>query len=64
MLDYEEQAIIKMYQFSSKRELFEKLNKSKEFLEDKTMLNKIEVLIGKLDKISLEDLLKCENIYE
>jgi len=63
-LSYEEQAIIKMYNFDSKEELVEQLQKSLLEIEEPEMKEIVEELIPKIKKVSLEDLKNVENIFE
>ena len=63
-LSYEEQAIIKMYQFESKEELTEKLKKSLDEIIEPEMKEIVENLIPKIETFSLEDLKNVENIFE
>ena len=63
-LNYDEQAIIKMYTFKSKGELKEKLNNSLKIIEDEDMKTIIKNLIRKIDNVSLEILSNVNNIYE
>ena len=55
-LNYEEQAIIKMYNFESKEELIQKLEKALKEIEDVDTKEMITNLIPKIKTFSLEDL--------
>ena len=63
-LNYEEQAIIKMYNFNSKEELVEKLEKALEEIEDVDTKEMVTNLIPKIKDFSLEDLKNIDNIFE
>ena len=63
-LNYEEQAIIKMYHFETKDELIEKLKNSLNEIEEEDTKEIVENLIPKIETISLEDLKNVENIFE
>jgi len=63
-LNYEEQAIIKMYSFETKAELIEQLNKSLEEITDNDMKQVVENIIHKINEIPLEELKKAINIFE
>lgn len=63
-LNYEEQAIIKMYHFESKEELIEKLKNSLNEIEEEDTKETVTNLIPKIKNYSLEDLKNVENIFE
>lgn len=63
-LNYEEQAIVKMYSFETKEELIEHLNKSLEEITDYDMKKIVENLLHKINEIPLEELKKSINIFE
>ena len=63
-LSYEEQAIIKMYNFSSKEELKEKLKNALSCIEEEETKKIVENLISKIDNYSMEELSNIENIFE
>lgn len=63
-LNYEEQAIIKMYHFESKEELIEKLEKALDTIEDTDTKEIVTNLIPKIKNYSLEDLKNVDNIFE
>lgn len=63
-LNYEEQAIVKMYSFETKEELIEELNKSLEEITDNDMKKIVENLLHKINEIPLEELKKSINIFE
>lgn len=63
-LNYEEQAIIKMYHFESKEELIEKLEKALKEIEDTDTKEIVTNLIPKIKNYSLEDLKNVDNIFE
>ena len=62
--NYEEQAIIKMYNFEFKEELIEKLEKALEEIEDIDTKEMVTNLIPKIKSFSLEDLKNIDNIFE
>ena len=63
-LNYEEQAIIKMYNFKTKEELKEKLERSLKETEDDFSKDIIKKLIVKIEAFSLEELKDVDNIFE
>lgn len=63
-LNYEEQAIIKMYNFKTKEELKQKLARSLEETEDEFSKDIIKKLIPKIEAFSLEELKDVDNIFE
>ena len=63
-LNYEEQAIIKMYHFESKEELIEKLENALKEIEDTDTKEIVTNLIPKIKNYSLEDLKNVDNIFE
>ena len=63
-LTYEEQAIINMYEFETKEELVEKLDKSLEEIDEQEMKEFVEKLKIKIEKCSLNELKKAEDIFE
>lgn len=63
-LNYEEQAIIKMYSFESKEELKLKLENSLENIEDEDLKETTNKLISKIESFTLEDLRNIDNIFE
>ena len=63
-LNYEEQAIIKMYNFESKDELTQKLEKALEEIDDVDTKEMVTNLIPKIKNYSLEDLKNVDNIFE
>ena len=63
-LNYEEQAIIKMYHFETKEELIEKLKNSLNEIEEEDTKEMVTNLIPKIKNYSLEDLKNVENIFE
>ena len=63
-LNYEEQAIIKMYHFETKEELIEKMKESLNEIEEIETKEIVENLISKIETNSLEDLKNVENIFE
>ena len=63
-LTYEEQAIINMYEFETKEELVEKLDKSLEEIDEQEMKEFVEKLKSKIEKCSLNELKKAEDIFE
>ena len=63
-LTYEEQAIINMYDFETKEELVEKLDKALEEIEEQEMKEFVEKLKSKITKCSLDELKKAENFFE
>lgn len=63
-LNYEEQAIIKMYNFKTKEELKQKLARSLEETEDEFSKDIIKKLIPKIEAFSLEELKDIDNIFE
>ena len=63
-LNYEEQAIIKLYNFESKEELIQKLQKALEGIEDIDTKEMVTNLIPKIKNFSLEDLKNIDNIFE
>ena len=63
-LNYEEQAIIKMYNFKTKEELKEKLERSLKEIEDDFSKDIIKKLIVKIEAFSLEELKDVDNIFE
>lgn len=63
-LNFEEQAIIKMYNFETKEELIEKLQKALEKIEDLDTKEMVTNLIPKIKNYSLEDLKNIDNIFE
>ena len=63
-LNFEEQAIIKMYNFETKEELTQKLEKALEEMEDQDTKEMVTNLITKIKDYSLEDLKNIDNIFE
>ena len=63
-LNYEEQAIIKMYNFKTKEELKEKLKRSLKETEDDFSKDIIKKLIVKIEAFSLEEVKDVDNIFE
>lgn len=63
-LNYEEQAIIKMYNFETKQELIEKLEMALDKIEDIDTKEMVTNLIPKIKNYSLEDLKNIDNIFE
>lgn len=63
-LSYEEQAIIKMYNFETKQELTQKLEKALDKIEDVDTKEMVTNLIPKIKDFSLEDLKNIDNIFE
>ena len=63
-LNYEEQAIIKMYNFETKQELTQKLEKALDKIEDVDTKEMVTNLIPKIKDFSLEDLKNIDNIFE
>ena len=63
-LNFEEQAIIKMYNFESKEELIKKLEKALDKIEDEDTKEMVTNLIPKIKNYSLEDLKNIDNIFE
>ena len=63
-LNYEEQAIIKMYNFSSKEELKGKLKTALTCIEEEETKIIVENLISKIDNYTMEELTNIENIFE
>jgi len=63
-LTYEEQAIIKMYDFNTKDELVEKLNIALEEIEEQEMKELVKNLIFKIAEKPLEEIREAKNIFE
>lgn len=63
-LNYEEQAIIKMYHFKTKEELKEKLRESLSEIIEEDLKEIVKNLISKIDNFSLDDLKNINNIFE
>lgn len=64
MLNYEEQAIIKMYEFNSKKDLKGKLEQALLLTEDLMTKETIQGIINKLPSISFEELINSINIFD
>ena len=63
-LNFEEQAIIKMYNFETKQELTQKLEMALDKIEDIDTKEMVTNLIPKIKNYSLEDLKNIGNIFE
>ena len=63
-LTYEEQSIIKMYDFETKEELVEKLNIALEEIEEQEMKELVKNLIFKIAEKPLEEIREAKNIFE